>query len=70
MTTVLLKALDRLTDPLAIITIVLVGVVVLLVRNLTRHLPELNRTLGRQISILEYLVYQHDNKIDQDEQPN
>ena len=62
MTTVLLKALDRLTDPLAIITIVLVGVVVLLVRNLTKHLPELNRTLGRQISILEYLVYQHDSK--------
>ena len=57
MTEIFIKALDRLTEPLSIIALLLMVVVIVLVRSVTRHLPELNRTLGKQATILEHLVY-------------
>ena len=57
MTEIFLRALDRLTEPLSIIALLLMIVVIVLVRSVTRHLPELNRTLGKQATILEHLVY-------------
>ena len=57
MVKVFLHAIDRLSEPLAIIALLLMFVVIILVRTLTRHLPELNRTLGKQATILEHLVY-------------
>jgi len=62
MTEIFIKALEKLTDPLSIISLLLMVVVVVLVKSVTRHLPELNRTLGKQATILEHLVY--DNKKD------
>jgi len=57
MTEIFLKALEKLTDPLSIIALLLMIVVIVLVKSVTRHLPELNRTLGKQATILEHLVY-------------
>jgi len=57
MNEIFLKALDKLTDPVSILALLLMIVVVILVRSITRHLPELNRTLGKQATILEHLVY-------------
>ena len=57
MTEIFLRALDKLTEPLAIIALLLMLVVIILVRSVTRHLPELNRTLGKQATILEHLIY-------------
>ncbi len=62
MTEIFLKALEKLTDPLAIIALLLMIVVIVLVRSVTRHLPELNRTLGKQATILEHLVYDNNKK--------
>ena len=56
---IFLKALDKLTEPVAVLALLLMVVVIILVRSITRHLPELNRTLGRQATILEHLVYNH-----------
>lgn len=56
---IFLKALDKLTEPVAVLALLLMVVVIILVRSVTRHLPELNRTLGRQATILEHLVYNH-----------
>ena len=62
MTGIFEKALDRLTDPVSVLALLLMIVVIILVRAITRHLPELNRTLGRQATILEHLVYNHDRE--------
>jgi len=62
---IFLKALDKLSDPLAIIALLLMVLVIVLVRSVTRHLPELNRTLGRQATILEHLVYNQSQGDDQ-----
>ena len=67
MQAIFLKALDRLTDPVSILALLLMIVVVILVKSITRHLPELNRTLGKQAAILEHLVY--NNERDNDESP-
>jgi len=62
---IFLKALEKLSDPLSIIALLLMVVVIVLVRSVTRHLPELNRTLGKQATVLEHLVYNQSQGDDQ-----
>ncbi len=64
---VLLKALDRLTEPVAILALVLIFANVILVRSVLRHIPEFTRTLGSLVTIIEHLLY--DNRKDDDEIP-
>jgi len=62
---IFLKAIDKLTDPLAIIVLLQMLVIIILARAIVKHLPELNRTLGRQATILEHLVYNQSQEDDQ-----
>jgi len=62
MNEIFLKALDKLTDPVAIIALLLMSVNLALVLAVIRHLPRLYETLGRQAAILEHLVYNHNSE--------
>ena len=61
MSEIFIKALERLTDPLAIISIVLLTGNIILVLAIVRYLSKISETLGKQAALLEYLVYQHDD---------
>ena len=56
---VFIKAIEKLSDPIAILALCQMVVIIILVRTVIKHLSELNRTLGRQATILEHLVYNH-----------
>lgn len=69
MAEIFIKAIEKLSDPIAILALLLMVCVLFLVRAVTRHLPELNRTLGRQATILEHLIYDvNDQKVRGNEQ--
>ena len=54
---IFLNALEKLTDPVSIIALLLMVVVLLLARTLARQLPIINKTLGKQTTLIERMVY-------------
>lgn len=54
---IFLKAIEKLTDPIAIIAIVLMFLVVLLSITISRSLPKINMTLGKLTTLIERMVY-------------
>lgn len=56
---IFLKALEKLSDPIAIIALLLMVVVLLLTRTLAKHLPVINKTLGKQTTLIERMVYDY-----------
>jgi hypothetical protein len=61
---VFIKALDKLSEPVAIIALLLMVVVLFLTRTLAKQLPVINKTLGKQTTLIERMVY--DDKRDRD----
>lgn len=55
------KALDKLSDPIAIIALLLMVMVIVLVCSITRHLPRIYKALGKQTAILNYIFYNQGN---------
>ena len=54
---VFIKAIEKLTDPLAIVLIVSMAANILLVINASRVLPRIYEILGKHTALLELLVY-------------
>ena len=54
---IFLTALEKLSDPIAIIALLLMVVVLLQARAMAKHLPMLNKTLGKQTTLIERMVY-------------
>jgi hypothetical protein len=57
MNEIFLKAIEKLTDPLAIVLIVSMAANILLVVTVSRVLPKVYQVLGKQTALIEILVY-------------
>jgi len=54
---VFISALEKLTEPLAIISVVLMFVIVILVLTVTRTLPKIHSVLGQHTALMEIMVF-------------
>lgn len=57
MNEIFLTAIEKLTDPIAIVLIVSMAINVLFAINATRVLPKIHGILGKHTALLEVMVY-------------
>ena len=62
MNQIFIKALEQLTEPIAILALLLMVVVILLARTIAKQLPKINMTLGKLVTLIELLVYDRGDK--------
>ena len=59
---VFIKAIERLTDPMAIVLIVSMFANALLILTVVRILPKIHLILGKHTAILEFMLYGENKK--------